>query len=431
MNAFTWVPPATAGEHMIKVGGDASLVREAGIEPAGFAGIFTFQTNVPFNAANSSTYPTRYLRNEGNAETDFRSGVYVLFAQDSWRPASRVTVNAGVRWDYADGVGISHDHDNVAPRLGLAFTPWNDGRMTVRGSYGLFYDEMLFIISSNALRAEGITQTLFAFPGYPDPFGPNPRRPGSINIGIPSTTRLAADMQTPVTEQATVGLHQMRGRIALTADLVWARGRHLIRSFDANYPDLDDPNRPRPDPTLQRVQVRESKGHSWYRALQVGVQKRYAARHSYAISYTLSRAERDTEDWDFLAQDQRDYAAERGPASSDARHRLSASSSADLPLGLRVAMLFTARSALPYNITTGADDNGDLAVTDRPLGVGRNAGRGTASWQVDGRLSKSFRLGRQRIDVLAEVFNLTNRPNWTAFDGVHHQRDLRQTDLIR
>ena len=81
-------------------------------------------------------------------------------------------------------------------------------------------------------------------------------------------------------------------------------------------------------------------------------------------------------------------------------------------------MLFTARSALPYNITTGADDNGDLAMTDRPLGVGRNAGRGTASWQVDGRLSKSFRLGRQRIDVLAEVFNLTNRPNWTAFDGV-------------
>ena len=44
-------------------------------------------------------------------------------------------------------------------------------------------------------------------------------------------------------------------------------------------------------------------------------------------------------------------------------------------MGLRFTLLLTARSALPYNITTGADDNGDLAVTDRPLNVSRNSAR--------------------------------------------------------
>ena len=70
-NAFTWVPPRGAGDHMLKLGVDASLVREAGIDPAGFDGIFTFATNSPFNPANAATYPTRYLRNEGNATDGF------------------------------------------------------------------------------------------------------------------------------------------------------------------------------------------------------------------------------------------------------------------------------------------------------------------------------------------------------------------------
>ena len=86
-------------------------------------------------------------------------------------------------------------------------------------------------------------------------------------------------------------------------------------------------------------------------------------------------------------------------------------------MGLRFTLLLTARSALPYNITTGADDNGDLAVTDRPLNVSRNSARGEPAWQLDGRLSRIFKIGRQRIELLADVFNATNQPGWIAFDG--------------
>ena len=418
LNAVTWLVPDLLGSHMVKVGVDASLIHESGSEPAGFAGIFTFGTNALFDPSLAATYPTRYLRNDGDPDTDFRGGIWAGFAQDTWMPTPRLTVNAGVRWDYQDAPGISHDRDNVSPRLGVAYALRRDSRLVVRGSYGLFYDQVLLIISSNALRASTVTQTLFSNPGYPDPFGPNPRRSGTINVAIPSATVLAPDMDTPVTEQATIGIRRMQGRFALTIDGVWARGRHLLRSIDLNYPDLEAPGRPRPDPAFQRILTRDANGNSWYRGLQIGLRKRHSSKHSYSVSYTLARAERDTEDWEFLAQDQRNFAAERGPASNDARHRLSVSTNTDLPAAVRLTTLLTARSALPYNITTGSDDNLDLAITDRPPGVSRNSERGAAAWQLDLRLSKVVSVGRPRVELLGEVFNVTNRRNWSAFDGV-------------
>ncbi len=417
-NAFTWIIPDVAGDHTVKFGIDASLLREWGTEPAGFSGIFTFGTNTPFDPSLATTYPTRYLRNEGDARTDFSGGIYAGFVQDSWTPIPRLTVNAGLRWDYQDAPGIAHDRDNVAPRADVAYALSRSGDLVLRSNYGLFYDQVLLIISSNALRAASVTQTLFSNPGYPNPFGANPRRSGAINFTVPSTTVLAPGMKTPVTEQASVGLREMRGDVALTIDGVWARGRHLLRSIDLNYPALDQPGRPRPIPEFQRILTRDSNGNSWYRALQLGFRKRHAARHSYAATYTLARAERDTEDFEFLAQDQRYLDAERGPALSDARHRLSASANVDLPAALRLAALFTARSAFPYNITTGADDNSDLAVNDRPPGVSRNSERGGAAWQLDMRLSKSFTARRRRIEIVVDVFNVTNQRNWTAVDGV-------------
>jgi hypothetical protein len=126
--------------------------------------------------------------------------------------------------------------------------------------------------------------------------------------------------------------------------------------------------------------VRETEGRSSYRALQIGLQKSYARRHAYSVAYTLSRADRDTEDWDFVPPDQRDCGADWGPSASDARHRLAASGNVDLGLGFRVTSILTARSALPYNVTTGVDDNRDGYPTDRPAGVSRNSARGDHFW---------------------------------------------------
>jgi hypothetical protein len=88
-----------------------------------------------------------------------------------------------------------------------------------------------------------------------------------------------------------------------------------------------------------------------------------------------------------------------------------------------------AQSALPYTITTGKDDNGDGVFNDRPDGIPRNSARGTALFQLDIRLLKRFGNGSRHLEVLAEAFNVTNRTNWTAYDGKQNSATFgRPTD---
>lgn len=72
-----------------------------------------------------------------------------------------------------------------------------------------------------------------ANPGYPDPFGPSPNRVGSAVNAAPNGRRLADRIKMPDTEQTSVGVTYLRSSISMTADVVWARGRNLIRTRDA------------------------------------------------------------------------------------------------------------------------------------------------------------------------------------------------------
>lgn len=145
--------------------------------------------------------------------------------------------------------------------------------------------------------------------------------------------------------------------------------------------------------------------------------KSYTGGYSLSTAYTLSSAQRDTEDFDFVPQDSRHPEAERGPATSDVRHQLVGSGSADLPFGLQLGLVISIRSSPPYNITTGKDDNLDGTINDRPPGVGRNSARGSGFFELDARVVKMIGFGGARFELSAESFNLTNHANWSAYDG--------------
>src|SRR5439155_18400965 len=127
--------------------------------------------------------PNTYSQNGVNSY-NFRGNYAGMYAQDTWTATSRLTVNAGIRWDpylpmyWKDGVtfhfdpkwfdqgtrssvytkapaGVLYSGDagvpnsgkvqpnqwgNFSPRLGLAWDPKGNGRMTVRSSYGIFRD---------------------------------------------------------------------------------------------------------------------------------------------------------------------------------------------------------------------------------------------------------------------------------------------------
>jgi hypothetical protein len=80
-----------------------------------------------------------------------------------------------------------------------------------------------------------------------------------------------------------------------------------------------------------------------------------------------------------------------------------------------------ASSGRPFNVLTGVDNMGDNQVnTHRPLGAGRNIGRGPGFFTLDARLSRKFRLGSEarNLEFIAEGFNLLNRTNFRSVNNV-------------
>lgn len=417
-NSFSWITPDKFGDHSFKMGVDASFIDLVSEFHNNLDGTFTFTTSTPFNAAVAATYPTQYTQNVGDPTVKLNNNIYAAFVQDQWRPRDRVTVNLGLRWDYEDVVGIDHDRNNFAPRLGVVWDVNGSGRTVLRANAGIYYDQIFLNIPLNAENAKKFVTTLITNPGYPDPNGPNPNRTGGPITPTPSTVQFADGNRTPYTEQLTAGVQRQFGRtFSISADLVRARGLGLLRSIDGNYPNLDDPLRTRPDSRFQRITIVETAGNSWYTGLQVGIEKRLSQRHTYTIAYTLSETERNTEDFNFFPADQRFYDAERGPATNDSRHRVSGALSLQLPWDIQASTLLAARSKLPYNITTGADDNRDTQTNDRPTGVGRNSARGASLFQADLRLSKSVKVRGLDVELIGEAFNITNNKNWTGFTG--------------
>jgi hypothetical protein len=409
-----------AGRHALKVGVDASVNQHRGVTPLNFSGTYLFRADLPFDPANKDSYPVSFTQNAGNADVRVQERIIATFAQDEWQPRDRLAVNFGVRWDHTDWPGPSSRRDDVAPRLGVSMDPWGTGTTAIRAGAGRYYDESLLQIARDA--ETGFVQTAIANPGFQgdaahaDPFGANPNRVGPA-VPLFSITQYAAT-ETPYTDQLSIGIQRQLGRdVNVTGDLVRARGHRLPVGRDLNYPDPTTHLRPDPDRALQQIIATESRGESWYTGLQVGLQHRFAQSYAYSLAYTWSSAENDTDGARNFPQDQTNLLGDRGPMPNDARHRLSASTVLNVPFGCRLATLVTARSALPYNVTTGSDNNNDNVFNDRPPGRGRNAARGSALFQADVRLSRTLRFSARRIELLIEAFNVTNRANWTDYNG--------------
>jgi len=91
-----------------------------------------------------------------------------------------------------------------------------------------------------------------------------------------------------------------------------------------------------------------------------------------------------------------------------------------LPWELMLSPIYEYGSGQPWNHRLGYDFNGDGKNSDRPAGVGRNSEDGPAFRQLSLRLTKGFRLlGDQRLEVIAEAFNLLNTTNYdvNSIDG--------------
>jgi outer membrane receptor protein involved in Fe transport len=129
--------------------------------------------------------PQSFVQGIGNTSTKYNLKVLGAFLQDSWRATSRLTVNAGARYDieayptqaalnpatssaltaYGVREGIRLQPTNVAPRIGVAYDIFGDGKTVVRANYGIFYDRTPGNLEAQSLAFNSTTVPLVILAG--------------------------------------------------------------------------------------------------------------------------------------------------------------------------------------------------------------------------------------------------------------------------
>jgi hypothetical protein len=402
------------GRNLLKTGLSVAGAHTSGLSERNFGGTFYYASLSFFRLKR----PVLYTLSAGAPSLGFGLWQYAGYVQDEIRLKSNFTLSPGLRYETQTHLG---DRNNIAPRLGFAWSPFKNQKTVVRGGAGVFYQQLEESQIDPALRYDGVRQRqiIILRPRFSDPLGGNP-----ISSFPASVNRLAADLRAPYQSHSVIGVEQaLPYDLILTVTYNYARGTHLFRSRDINAPLPGQFLRPVPE--FGRVAQLESSGSSTYHGLTVGFTRSFGARLSLFGNYTFSRSMDDTDGPNSFPMDSYNLATERGFSATDARHQFFAAALLALPYGFEASPIVYFNSGRPYNITTGFDDNGDSVLNDRPVGVRRNSGRGPNYASVDFRLAKSFSYRRPGsdqqligIEVAADATNLFNRVNLADFNGI-------------
>ncbi|HVS00698.1 MAG TPA: TonB-dependent receptor [Thermoanaerobaculia bacterium] len=457
------------GDHFVKIGGD--VVRaESGGNGQEFGspftlGQFTFRTGI------SPTIPTsqltlndvqRFTQGFGNVEYSVTETLWSAFVQDDYRIRPDLVLNLGLRYDRQS---LTDDTDNFAPRLGFAWNPGNDPSTIVRGGYGIYYSEIRAnIVAGWELNGPEGFFNFSAAPGqlgFPTSFNPLPGFPAGAVLPPRDITirpgrrgyysqffdisRLAGyqdELLNPKTDQATLGVERRIGDGWFASlDYVHAHTEDIDRNIDLNAPTAFDrtaPGQVRPAATAdatrpitpvaggyRRILATINQGESKYDGAQLNLRKEFSGQGSLLLSYTWSHSrnnvEPDAPGGD--PNDARQLDDEWADSLLDQRHRAVLSGWTALPWQFRLGGVATYASGRPYNITTGADNNGDGSTADRPVIDGRvierNDGRGDAVYDLSLFLERDFSVGFATLGLRGEVFNVTDHENVVGYNGVY------------
>lgn len=434
-----------AGAHAIRVGANF-LLNDTNISfPRADLGRYTFASLANFL---TGTYTNLgFTQNFGiteRAQTNPNVGLYV---QDEWKATSRLTLNAGLRYDLQFLETISTDTNNFSPRLGFAWSPFESRKTIVRGGAGLFFDRVPLRALANALMAANNTTDLSQLQQTSITLAPTqsgaPVFPNILNSALPSTALVSLstmdrNMNNAFSQQASLEIEQQVGeRSTVSVGFQHLRGLHLIANINQNVPTCTaagDNNGCRPNPNYANNSEYSSEADSNYNALHVSFVQRPSEWGSFRLSYTYSKSLNNVGEF-FFSGPINNYNLwdDYGRSDDDQRHRLvlqgtvrtsNAPASTlwgQLTRGWELGSMFQYYSALPFNITTGG--NTIQGTPARPIVNGafisRNSGEGYDFLNLSARLSRSFQLSDEvRLQGMVEAFNALNRVNGVTNNGV-------------
>jgi len=371
--------------------------------------LVTFPQDPTFYLSNLAQFPVDYAA--GSVFTPATDGSFSqnvqrlgLYAEDSWRTTSSLTVNYGLRYDTTFGLFIASGHDQslnpalstglvsgiphdyrkaFAPRLGIAQALGASQKTVIRAGVGLYFNDLAqngWVTAFQSVNA------------------------GSLQNGPVTPSLIDPNYHTPYALHATAGVqHAFNANWMVSADFTRETGMHGYRRYD--YP---------------QASVFRSDNRSAYDGLSLRVQGNVARRVHLTAHYTLSEAKT----WGCVLGELFDYVngvcnpndafapGDYGPSGEDVRNRFVLVGTFDLPAGFQVSALVQAESARPFTMTTPDGTRAVINGVETTL----DEFRGSPYVQVDLRVSRPFTIHeRWSVMPFAEFFNLFNRNNPGAF----------------
>lgn len=363
------------GKHTLKLGADLWKYRFGNFFlDASARGSFTFTGQFAGHPIADLLLgiPVQSFRGVGASDfTNFQQS-YDFYVQDDWKVTPRLTLNLGLRYEYntpyiekkdrftnfyinpprlvlagRDGVSRStydNDPNNLGPRFGFAYDVMGDGKMALRGGYGIYYDRtILNTILGMRLNPPHYEFNLFlSDPTVPRLTLENPFPAGAGIPLLPSPSFFAKDFRDGYVQQWSLNVQrQVIGDLLVEIGYVGSKGTHLYRQRQLNQPKpAPGPVQPRrPFPQFGSINGIESSGHSTYHSLQLKADKRFSKNYGFLLAYTFAKSIDSNSAYagnahtTNNAQDGNNLRAEKGLSSFDMRHRFSLSYMIQLPFG--------------------------------------------------------------------------------------------------
>jgi hypothetical protein len=373
----------SSSRHTAKFGADFQRYHFDGFSYSRYGGEFRFTSLQNFLRGTVN----RFTGNLPGTDTrrNMRQNYVAMFAQDEWRPASNLTLNYGLRYEFitipydTDGRvagllsfndleskpdGITPGSDlfknpsklDFAPRLGAAWNPFGDQKTSIKGGAGLFYQPL----TTSYYR--GTTFRIYPYFAGVDirtvpTFGPAVQTLLAQGTGLAVQKRsefIDYEARQPYTVQYHASVqHEIANGIVGEIGYIGSRGYNLPFYSDPNavpvrFNAADGhfqvvPGAGLPFPSWGRIRTRTNIARSWYNGMTASVNRRFANGLLFQGSYTYGRS-RDTwsggliggSDFENGAGSATNYFLpqnELGPSSYDVRHTVVFNAVYQLPFG--------------------------------------------------------------------------------------------------
>ncbi|HEX6178423.1 MAG TPA: carboxypeptidase regulatory-like domain-containing protein [Thermoanaerobaculia bacterium] len=434
-----------AGTHVLKVGG---IIERADYKVTKF---FEENPRYFFRSDISSTIPYKARWGFGDPDLSADNTQYGVYAQDDWTVNDNLTVNLGLRWDYetnmidteyvtpaevrerlgdqfsanyfSDGNDRSPKSDMFQPRLGVAYDLFANGRTVLFGGWGRYYDRNLFnnTLDERFRLQHFVGEFFFSETGDPIPqlgntpavrWDPRYLTPAGLRevqasgrTGRPEVFLVENDTEVPYSNQFNIGVRQSFGNMVGSLTYANTRSYHGF-----SYLWGQGFCCPQYDPAYSNVLISSDDIRTWYDAVFVTLDRPYSddAGFGFNVAYTYSDAEQVGGDLFSLDLPTiADWPRYGTPGTQD--HRIVANGILGLPFDVRFSTLIQYSSGDKFRLH-------DRTAGFCPTCYVPRTGEGPSWTTVDLRAEKGFSLGRSRIAVVGEAFNIFNEERYAFFN---------------